>query len=306
MTTEETVQNKEQNPLKKFYRTPKLYVTLPSGGRFNDIGDKAANGEIPVYAMTAKDEIIMRNPDALLNGDAVIKVIKSCVPDVLDTRNLPVCDVDILLIAVRMATHGSVLETKLKSPHGERKEDDYEINLESIIEDVKSLPEDTHVILKNGCTVYVKPFSYSIQTRLNLMAYDQAKALRNVTDINSESAKKFTALFSELADTNMDVLVQSISKITTPGGDAVTDKKQIKEWTASIPDLDDVYQMKSYDQLENIINAWLNGDDTDDNDDVIATSTVKTNTPKGNKSKEAESFDKIDDAFADLGGDLPF
>ena len=238
MTTEQTVQNKDQNPLKKFYRTPKLYVTLPSGGRFNDIGDKAANGEIPVYAMTAKDEIIMRNPDALLNGDAVIKVIKSCVPDVLDTRNLPVCDVDILLIAVRMATHGSVLQTKLKSPHGERKEDDYEINLESIIEDVKSLPEDNHVILKSGCTVYVKPFSYSIQTRLNLMAYDQAKALRNVTDINSESAKQFTALFSELADTNMDVLVQSISKITTPSGDVVSDKNQIKEFMDSIESTD--------------------------------------------------------------------
>ena len=249
MTTEETVQNKEQNPLKKFYRTPKLYVTLPSGGRFNDIGDKAANGEIPVYAMTAKDEIIMRNPDALLNGDAVIKVIKSCVPDVLDTRNLPVCDVDILLIAVRMATHGSVLQTKLKSPHSQ-KEDDYEINLESIIEDVKSLPEDNYVILKNGCTVYVKPFSYSIQTRLNLMAYDQAKALRNVTDINSESAKQFTALFSQLADTNMDVMVQSISKITTPGGDAVVDKKQIKEFMDSIESTDH----KKVDQLIESLN----------------------------------------------------
>jgi len=100
------------------------------------------------------------------------------------------------------------------------------------------LPEDNHVILKNGCTVYVKPFSYSIQTRLNLMAYDQAKALRNVTDINSESAKQFTALFSELADTNMDVLVQSISKITTPGGDAVTDKNQIKEFMDSIESTD--------------------------------------------------------------------
>ena len=84
-------------------------------------------------------------------------------------------------------------------------------------------------------------------------------------------------------------------------------KKQIKEWVASIPDLDDVYQMKSYEQLENIINAWLNGDDVDNEDgDVVATSTVKTNTTKANKSKEAESFDKIDDAFADLGGDLPF
>ena len=84
-------------------------------------------------------------------------------------------------------------------------------------------------------------------------------------------------------------------------------KKQIKEWTENIPELDDVFQLKSYEQLENIINAWLNGDDVDDKeDDVVETSTVKTNTSKTSKSKEAESFDKIDDAFADLGGDLPF
>tara|TARA_Y100000590_G_scaffold270442_1_gene303690 strand:+ start:7832 stop:8686 length:855 start_codon:yes stop_codon:yes gene_type:complete len=238
MTTEETVQNKEENPLKKFYRAPKLYVTLPSGGRFNDIGEKAANGEIPVYAMTAKDEIIMRNPDALLNGDAVMKVLKSCVPDVMDVRNLPVCDVDILLIAVRMATHGSILQTKLKSPYGEKKEEDYDINLEGIIEDVKPLPAENSVVLKNGCSIYVKPFSYTIQTRLNLMAYDQAKALRNVNDLTSESAKQFTALFTQLADTNMDVLVQSVDKITTPDGTSVVNKKQIKDFMDSIESTD--------------------------------------------------------------------
>ena len=87
-------------------------------------------------------------------------------------------------------------------------------------------------------------------------------------------------------------------------------KSQIKEWTSSIPDIDEMFQLKSYEQLETIINAWLNGDDGDSNEDggdedVVATSTVKTASPKS-KSKEAESFDKIDDAFADLGGDLPF
>ena len=92
-----------------------------------------------------------------------------------------------------------------------------------------------------------------------------------------------------------------------PKNTPLGNKKQIKEWTESIPDLDEVFQMKSYEQLENIINAWLNGDDADnDNEDVVETSTVKTNTAKANKSKEADSFDKIDDAFADLGGDLPF
>ena len=83
-----------QNPLKQFYRTPKVYVQLPSRGRFNKVNSEAMTGEVPVYAMTSKDELLMKNPDALLNGDAVVGVIKSCVPSITDTKNLPVCDVD--------------------------------------------------------------------------------------------------------------------------------------------------------------------------------------------------------------------
>ena len=87
-----------QNPLSAYFRAPKLYTTIPSGGRFYSEGIMTVpdNGELAVFPMTTKDELMLKNPDALLNGDAVIKVIKSCVPDVMDTRNLPVCDVDIL------------------------------------------------------------------------------------------------------------------------------------------------------------------------------------------------------------------
>ena len=93
-----------------------------------------------------------------------------------------------------------------------------------------------------------------------------------------------------------------------PKQTALGTKKQIKEWSENIPNLDDVFQMKSYEQLEGIINAWLNGDDADNEDDAQEATTTFTRTNKTKKeSKSAsDSFDKIDDAFADLGGDLPF
>jgi hypothetical protein len=93
-----------------------------------------------------------------------------------------------------------------------------------------------------------------------------------------------------------------------PKSSALGTKKQIKEWTSNIPDLDDVYSLKSYDQLENIINAWLNGEDEDDDKDVETTTTFKNTRPnkKAESKGASDSFDKIDDAFADLGGDLPF
>ena len=36
-------------------------------------------------------------------------------------------------------------------------------------------------------------------------------------------------------------------------------KKQAKLWLDSIPSLDDMYELKSYDELEKIVNDWLNG-----------------------------------------------
>ena len=80
-------------------------------------------------------------------------------------------------------------------------------------------------------------------------------------------------------------------------------KSEIKNWQENIPELDDLYQLKSYEQLENIINAWLNGDD-ESND----TSTGYQNEPakQPQKKTKTESFGDIDDAFKDLEGDLGY
>ena len=64
----------------------------------------------------------------------------------------------------------------------------------------------------------------------------------------------------------------------------------------------------SHEQLEGIINAWLNGDDADNETEKqeATTTYTRTNNTKKEKKDASDSFDKIDDAFADLGGDLPF
>ena len=48
------------NPLSGYMRTPQIYISLPSGGRFWKEGsiDMPANGELPVLAMSTKDELI--------------------------------------------------------------------------------------------------------------------------------------------------------------------------------------------------------------------------------------------------------
>ena len=87
-------------------------------------------------------------------------------------------------------------------------------------------------------------------------------------------------------------------------------KGKIKEWTSNIPNLDDMFTLKSYEQLENIINAWLTGDESDGNDTNNERITeTATKTPKATKrtGDTTKNFgDDIDDAFADLESDIPF
>ena len=96
------------NPLSGHFRSPKIYTQLPSAGRYytSKVVEMPDSNELPVFPMTAKDELIMRNPDALLNGEAVSQVIQSCVPNVKNARQLLSNDVDALLLAIQGASYG--------------------------------------------------------------------------------------------------------------------------------------------------------------------------------------------------------
>ena len=74
-----------------------------------------------------------------------------------------------------------------------------------------------------------------------------------------------------------------------------------KEWIGSVPDLDEMYTLKTYDELEKIVNDWLNGDDAGEDSfhqgtgnsqvAVQANGDTPTSTPK---------YKSLDEAFADL------
>ncbi len=76
-----------------------------------------------------------------------------------------------------------------------------------------------------------------------------------------------------------------------------------KQWLDSIPNLDDMFTLKSYEELEKIVNDWLNGDSTDDDSSDNYTSrggssTNSVDTPK--ESSGTAKYRSLDEAFADL------
>jgi hypothetical protein len=240
---EQNVEDKKQvrpaNPLAEFYRQPKLYVSLPSNGYFTDEKNVVltASGEVGVMAMTAKDEALMKSPDALLNGEAVVEVIKSCCPGILNPMDLPQPDIDILMLAIRMATFGREMEIQAKSPHSGNT-DTYVLNIEELLSEQTKLEKEYPVHLENGCTVYIRPHSYAVTTQIQLRAFEETKAIQQAQANTEQSIQNFSKSFRKLADMSNDVMVHSISKIRVPSGEETNDSKQIREFVLNVPSTD--------------------------------------------------------------------
>ena len=81
------------------------------------------------------------------------------------------------------------------------------------------------------------------------------------------------------------------------------DKSKAKEWLGNIPDISDLFTTKSYDELSNIINNWLNGDESENEGTEWKTSDSSTDSTKSESTNEKSSnknYNSLDDAFADL------
>lgn len=79
------------------------------------------------------------------------------------------------------------------------------------------------------------------------------------------------------------------------------DKAKTKEWTDSIPDLDDLYSLKSFEELERVINTWLEDPDDTGTGTFHGASPAADSDELGDSAQPTTSALKdLDDAFAGL------
>ena len=126
------------NPLKQFFRQPSIYLSLPSGGHHWPATalTMPENRELPVYPMTAIDEITYSTPDALFSGQAVINVVHSCVPNIKNAWEIPGIDLNAVLIAIRIASYGHEMELATRCPKCET-ESDFGIDLRMVLDSIR-------------------------------------------------------------------------------------------------------------------------------------------------------------------------
>lgn len=204
------------NPLKQYYRQTKLYTQIPSDGRGYPDGviNMPESGELAVLAMTAKDEMVMKNPDALLNGEAVVQVINSCVPQVLDARQLISPDVDTLLVAVQGATYGDIVNVETTCPECGNVTAGA-ASIDYCLQTLTKMPEDHSLELPGGLTLNLRPVSYETTVKAGLTSFQSTRSLQSIAQIEDEmeQLKAFDASYRKMAELNFEILVDSVESI---------------------------------------------------------------------------------------------
>jgi hypothetical protein len=232
--TENTENQTNTNPLGKYYRQPQIYVTLPTKGKYYpaDVYTPSETGEIPVFPMTAMDELAFKTPDSLISGQSTVDVIKSCVPNLKNPWKMTNYDTDTILLAIRVATYGEVMPMTYSVP-GTTMTVEHSVNLPALLEGLAKVEIVDIATTKSGFKIKVLPLDYQTLTKVQTARFEQEKiyATMRASALDEKAkADQFAKSFKVLNTINFELLIDSIVEITTPDGVTVGDKMQIQEF----------------------------------------------------------------------------
>lgn len=209
------------NPLLTGIKLPGRTFQLPSKGLFYPPGvlaDTVENGEIHVHALSALDEITLKNPDQLFSGEALQYVLPRCIPSVLKPQELLSKDVDAIMIFLRAVTYGSQYEFMATHTCEDAKEHSYVADIDQIIAEMKMIDQDVleeifTVVLATGQVVKLTPSRYT-----------------DVLSILKSNMNKKNLTAAEIRKNATHMLLSSIMSV-----DGVDNKVFIEEWLDKLP-----------------------------------------------------------------------
>jgi len=225
-------QSTDVNPLASLMRQPKIYIKLPSKGNYWAPGslNPTVTGEFPVYSMTARDELLLKTPDALMNGQAVVDVIQSCVPNIINAWEMPNIDTDAVLIAIRLATYGENMDTTFKIGEEEMT---YTVDLRILLDSLyENATWDEKIDIGTEMAIYIKPINYLTASKTSIQNFETQKIMSLVNDSSlseEEKIERFKDSFKKLTDITVGIINQSVYKIESRNG-TTSDVKHIQEF----------------------------------------------------------------------------
>jgi hypothetical protein len=236
------VSQAKPNPLAQYYRRPGTYITLPSNGRFyRQVPKFSDTNELAIYPMTAKDELVLKNPDSLLNGEALKQVLASVAPDIPNVNEIPAPDIDTILVAMRMASYGDDMELDVNHncEESEGKSQRVTVGLGSVLATMKPIAEDIgEVMLSSGILVKLRPYTLENQSKLLRIQFVTMRQLQAAEQNPNTSIDDKAAIankgYADLVALSQDILADSIISVTLPDSTEVTEYVHILDWVRNL------------------------------------------------------------------------
>jgi hypothetical protein len=222
----------KSNPLASLMRQPKIYIKLPSKGKYWEEGslNLSINGEYPVYSMTAKDELLLKTPDALMNGQAVVDVIQNCMPNIVDAWQTPNIDLDVILIAIRLATYGPTMDTSVTIGTEEM---NYGIDLRNLLDILNdTISWEEKIEIGEHLALYIKPINYATVNQTSMKNFETQKMMSLVNDSTlseEEKVNQFRESFNKLTNITLGIINTSVYKVKSTAG-TTEDRNDIDEF----------------------------------------------------------------------------
>jgi len=225
------------NPLSKYFRQPAIHLRLPSGGKFYPAGTVTLppNGEIPIFPMTAVDEITNRTPDALFNGASTAGVIGSCVPAITDPWAVTAVDLSALLCAIRLASYGHEMEISSTCPSCGHTHQ-VTVDLRTVLDNIK-MPDYDKPLSIGDLTMFFTPLTYRQINDISRVQYEDSKIIQIVNNSEAGEEEKMKQLgdaFRRITTLTIRSISASVAAIKTSDA-MVTDNKQIEEFLVNAP-----------------------------------------------------------------------
>lgn len=208
----------DNNPLKQYFRRPAVYIRLPSGGKYYPPGviDMPENGELPVYPMTAIDEITTKTPDALYNGSAMVELIKSCVPAIKEPWAINSMDLDAVLIGIRAAGGGNDMEIESTCPACDTPST-YGLNLVGMLSQMKAGDYETELEI-NDLKIKFRPLQYKEMNEASIGQIEIQRVFYMLDQEQDEEVKKTKSqdALKRVTQLTIKLLTGAIEYIDTP------------------------------------------------------------------------------------------
>ena len=249
--------------LQAYYRRIGTYVSLPSGSDYytDSVISLTDSGEVGIIAMTSADEMNMKNPDMLLNGESILKTLKSCVDGLSKPEMLLASDVNVLLFAIKQEsykTHDQYTSTCVECGD----ENSFTIDSARMIAEAEEIRNDYHVVLPEGLTIWIRPYTMADNIKALSSNFETSKLQRALIEAGDDEAKAmklFNKAMKTITEITAKLMVGCIHRMTDEdnGVDIECDSTTLADTAALLKNLPTESAVMIDDKIKEINNIGM-------------------------------------------------